>query len=37
LVTLALSAIVLAHVKITLKLLLGTALAVGGVMLILAG
>jgi drug/metabolite transporter (DMT)-like permease len=37
LVTLALSAVALAHVRITLKLMFGTALAVGGVVLILAG
>ena len=37
LVTVALSALVLSHVRITLKLVLGTLLAVGGVMLILAG
>jgi drug/metabolite transporter (DMT)-like permease len=37
LVTVALSALVLVHVRITTKLVLGTALAVGGVVLILAG
>ena len=37
LVTVALSALVLVHVRITMKLVLGTALAVGGVVLILAG
>jgi drug/metabolite transporter (DMT)-like permease len=37
LATVALSAIVLTHVKITANLVLGTALAVGGVVLILVG
>jgi uncharacterized membrane protein len=37
LATVALSALVLSHVKVTLKLALGTLLAVGGVVLILAG
>ncbi len=37
LATVALSAIVLTHVRVTFRLLLGTALAVGGVVLILAG
>jgi uncharacterized membrane protein len=37
LVTVALSALVLSHVRVTLKLVLGTVLAVGGVVLILAG
>jgi drug/metabolite transporter (DMT)-like permease len=37
LVTVALSALVLSHVRITFKLMLGTLLAVGGVVLILGG
>ena len=37
LATVALSAMVLTHVRITMKLVLGTALAVGGVVLILTG
>jgi uncharacterized membrane protein len=37
LATVALSAMVLTHVRVTFRLVLGTVLAVGGVVLILAG